>query len=52
MNMQAFYKRLSVKPSRKRDARLTNLTGVSRSQILQATQAGTWLIWDPETFKA
>jgi len=48
MNMQAFYKRLSVKPSRAHQRRLANMTRVSRSQILEATSEVTWLLWDAE----
>ena len=49
MNMQAFYKRLSVKPTRVHQRRLANLTRVSRTQVLDATRDGTWLIWSAET---
>ena len=49
MNMQAFYKRLSVKPTKAHQRRLANLTRVSRAQVLDATRDGTWLIWNAET---
>lgn len=49
MNMQAFYNRLSVKPTRSHQRRLTNLTRASRNQILDATRNGTWLVWSAET---
>ncbi len=48
MNMQVFYKRLSVKSSRAHQRRLTNMTRVSRSQILEATNELTWLLWNEE----
>jgi len=48
MNMQTFYKRLTIKPSRAHQRRLANMTRVSRSQILDATSELTWLIWDAE----
>lgn len=48
MNMQAFYNRLSVKPSRAHQRRLANLTHVSRSQILDATPKDPWLIWNAD----
>lgn len=48
MNMQAFYKRLSVKPSQAHQRRLANLTRVSRSQILNAIPRDPWLIWGAE----
>ena len=51
MNMQAFYKRLSLKPSRAHQRRLASLTQVSRAQVLNATRELTWLIWDGETPK-
>jgi len=49
MNMQAFYQRLAVKPSRARQRRLLNLTYVTRAQVLDATNQVTWLIWGAET---
>ena len=52
MNMQAFYNRLSVKPSKSHQRRLTNLTRVSRAQILDATSELTWLIWNSEASNA
>ncbi|HXD12364.1 MAG TPA: hypothetical protein VN653_19995 [Anaerolineales bacterium] len=48
MNMQAFYKQLSNKPSQVHKHRLANLMLVSRTQILDTTKAGTWLIWNAE----
>ena len=45
MNMQSFYQRLSVKPKRKDQRRLTGLTRASRAQVLNATREDTWLIW-------
>ena len=45
MNMQAFYKRLSVKPSRAHQRRLANMTRVSRTQVLNAASGIEWLIW-------
>jgi hypothetical protein len=44
MNMQDFYRRLSVKPRRSNQRRLTDLTRVSRAQILNATREDTWFI--------
>ena len=49
MNMQAFYKRLSVKPSRAHQRRLANMTCVSRTQVLNATSDVEWLVWHAET---
>ena len=49
MNMQAFYRRLFMNPSRGHQRRLSNLTRVSRAQLLKATSEGTWLIWSAET---
>lgn len=51
MNMQTFYRRLTVKPTRAHQRRLAKLTQVSRTQILHATSEITWLIWDAETLK-
>ena len=51
MNMQAFYKRLSVKSSRAHQRRLADLTRVSRSQILNAIPQDPWLIWNAEASK-
>jgi hypothetical protein len=48
MNMQAFYKRLSVKPTRAHQRRLVNLTRLTRSQILDAIPEDPWLIWSAE----
>ena len=45
MNMQDFYQRLSVKPQRNKQRKLTGLTRISRDQILNATREDTWLIW-------
>jgi len=45
MNMQSFYQRLSVKPKRNNQRRLTRLTRISRAQILNATSEDTWFIW-------
>ena len=52
MNMQTFYRRLSVRPSQAHQRRLANLTRVSRTQILKATNKGTWLIWSAEQLSA
>jgi hypothetical protein len=49
MNMQAFYRRLSMKPSRAHQRRLVNLTHISRAQILNATSETEWFIWSSET---
>jgi hypothetical protein len=49
MNMQAFYRRLSMKPSRAHQRRLANLTHISRAQILNATGEIEWFIWSSET---
>jgi hypothetical protein len=48
MNMQAFYQRLSVKPSQAHQRRLAGLTRVSRTQVLKATSELTWLLWTAE----
>ena len=48
MNMQAFYRRLAVKPSKAHQRRLANLTRVSRTQVLNATADIEWLIWHAE----
>lgn len=48
MNMQAFYKRLSVKPTRSHQRRLINLTRVTRAQILNAIPEDPWLLWHAE----
>jgi hypothetical protein len=45
MSMQAFYKWLSVKPTRPHQRRLAGLTRASRAQVLEATSEGTWIIW-------
>jgi hypothetical protein len=52
MNMQAFYKWLSVKPTKAYQRRLAGLTRVSRGQVLDATSEGTWLIWFAEAERA
>jgi hypothetical protein len=52
MNMQTFYKRLSVKPSRAHQRRLANLTHVSRLQILNATPEDPWFLWNAEASNA
>lgn len=49
MNMQTFYERLTVKPSRAHQRRLARLTHITRAQILDATSEVTWLIWSAET---
>lgn len=49
MNMQDFYQRLVLKPSKAHQRRLKNLTQVSRTQVLNATSEVVWLIWDAET---
>ena len=49
MNMQAFYRRLFMKPSRAHQRRLANLTHISRAQILNATSEIEWFIWSSET---
>lgn len=49
MNMQAFYRRLFMKPSRAHQRRLANLTYISRAQILNATSEIEWFIWSSET---
>ena len=49
MNMQAFYRRLAVKPSKSHQRRLANLTRVSRAQVLNATVDTEWFIWKAET---
>jgi len=48
MNMQAFYRRLSVKPSKAHQRRLANLTRVSRAQVVNATRETEWFIWKAE----
>ncbi|HEU0292466.1 MAG TPA: hypothetical protein VFR47_07005 [Anaerolineales bacterium] len=48
MNMQEFYQRLSVKPEQPHQRHLVGLTRASRAQILNATGASTWFIWDAE----
>ena len=52
MNMQAFYKWLSVKPSQAHPRRLAGLTRVTRTQVLDATSELTWLLWAPEAVSA
>lgn len=49
MNMQTFYKRLSVRSTRSHHRRLANLIRASRAQVLDATRQGTWLVWGAET---
>lgn len=49
MNMQDFYRRLSVKPERPHERRLVSLTRASRTQVLNVTSELTWYIWDAET---
>lgn len=49
MNMQKFYRRLSLKPSRAHERRLASLTRVSRTQVLKATSDIEWLIWHAES---
>lgn len=48
MNMHAFYRRLSVKPSKAHQRRLANLTRVSRAQVLKATGETEWFVWRAE----
>jgi hypothetical protein len=45
MNMQTFYRRLSVKPSQAHQRRLEGLTRVSRTQVLNAASDIEWFIW-------
>ena len=52
MNMQAFHKWLSVKPSQLYQRRLVGLTRISRTQVLDATSELTWLIWNAEATSA
>ncbi len=49
MNMHAFYRRLTVKPSKAHQRRLSNLTRVSRAQVLNATGDTEWFVWHTET---
>lgn len=49
MNMQAFYRRLTIKPSKAHQRRLANLTRVSRAQVVNATSETEWFIWRAET---
>lgn len=49
MNMQDFYRRLSVKPQQPHQRHLAGLTRVSRSQILHATNEFVWFVWDADT---
>ena len=49
MTMQAFYRRLSMKPSKAHQRRLANLAYISRIQILNATRETEWFIWSSET---
>ncbi|HSJ86993.1 MAG TPA: hypothetical protein VK909_07260 [Anaerolineales bacterium] len=49
MNMQEFYQRLAVKPTKAHQRRLKGLTRVSRAQVLNASSETTWLIWNSET---
>ena len=48
MNMQAFYRRLSMKPSKAHQRRLSNLTHISRAQIVNATGETEWFVWREE----
>ena len=48
MNMQAFYRRLAVKPSKAHQRRLANLTHVSRAQVVNVTRETEWFIWKAE----
>ena len=45
MTMQVFYQRLSIKPNRKDQRKLMNLTHVSRAQVLNAASEDTWFLW-------
>ena len=49
MNMQNFYRRLSMKPSKAHQRRLANLMRVSRTQVLKATGDVEWFVWHTET---
>ena len=49
MNMQAFYKILSVKPSQAHQHRLAGLTRISRVQVLKTTSDVEWFVWKAET---
>lgn len=49
MNMQGFYRQLSVKPERPHERRLGSLRRASRTQILNVTSELTWYIWDAES---
>jgi hypothetical protein len=48
MNMHAFYRRLTVKPSESHQRRLANLTRISRAQVVQATADTEWFVWHAE----
>jgi hypothetical protein len=48
MNMQTFYRRLSIKPSRAHQRRLVGLTRISKAQVLQATSDTEWYVWRAE----
>lgn len=48
MNMHAFYRRLTVKPSKAHQRRLVNLTRISRAQVIQATADTEWFVWHAE----
>jgi hypothetical protein len=45
MKMQAFYQRLSVKPSKAHQRRLAGLTRISRTEALNAASGIEWFIW-------
>jgi hypothetical protein len=49
MNMQTFYRRLSIKPSRAHQRRLIRLTQISKEQVLNATGDIEWYVWRAET---
>jgi len=49
MNMQTFYRQLSIKPSRAYQRRLVNLTRISKEQVLNATNDIEWYVWRAET---
>ena len=49
MNMQTFYRRLSIKPSQAHRRRLVNLTRISKAQVLNATGDIEWYVWRAET---
>jgi hypothetical protein len=49
MNMQTFYRRLFIKPSKAHQRRLAGLTRISRVQVLNTTSDSEWLIWRAAT---